>query len=174
MAMLDIILRKANFEDVEVLIKLGKTTFLETFAAQNSKENMDAYLSEGFAFKKVKSELRDTNSQFYFAVFENKEIGYLKLNFAKAQTELQDSTAMEVERIYVLNEFQGKGIGKLLYNKAIEEAKPRHANYIWLGVWEENHKALAFYEKLGFKPFDKHIFKLGNDPQTDIMMKLYV
>ena len=99
-------------------------------------------------------------------------IGYLKLNFGDTQTELKDANAVEIERIYVLNEFQGKKVGQLFYDKAIEIAIERKADYVWLGVWEENKRALNFYRKNGFLEFDKHIFKLGEDEQTDIMMKL--
>lgn len=79
---------------------------------------------------------------------------------------------MEIERIYVLKEFHGKKVGQILYEKAIELAKGIDADFIWLGVWEENPRAIRFYEKNGFSAFDKHIFQLGNDEQTDIMMKL--
>lgn len=109
---------------------------------------------------------------FYFAKCDKKVIGYLKLNFGKSQTELKDDKAVEIERIYVLNNFHGKNVGQLLYNKAIEISKQKKAKYIWLGVWEENPRAINFYKKNGFVAFDKHLFKLGNDEQTDIMMKL--
>lgn len=133
---------------------------------------MQKYLEEGFTFEKLTSELLSPNSKFYFASFENKVIGYLKLNFGQSQTELKDDKALEIERIYVLNEYHGKKVGQILYDKAIEIAKHKKADYIWLGVWEENPRAINFYKKNGFKEFDKHIFKLGEDEQTDIMMKL--
>lgn len=149
-----------------------KKTFFETFAEKNTKENMQKYLEEGFTFEKLTSELLSPNSKFYFASFENKVIGYLKLNFGQSQTELKDDKALEIERIYVLNEYHGKKVGQILYDKAIEIAKHKKADYIWLGVWEENPRAINFYKKNGFEEFDKHIFKLGEDEQTDIMMKL--
>jgi ribosomal protein S18 acetylase RimI-like enzyme len=151
---------------------LVKKTFFETFAEKNTKENMQKYLEEGFTFEKLTSELLSPNSKFYFASFENKVIGYLKLNFGQSQTELKDDKALEIERIYVLNEYHGKKVGQILYDKAIEIAKHKKADYIWLGVWEENPRAINFYKKNGFEEFDKHIFKLGEDEQTDIMMKL--
>jgi ribosomal protein S18 acetylase RimI-like enzyme len=91
-----------------------------------------------------------------------------------SQTELNDNTALEIERIYVTQAYQGKKVGQKLYEKAIQVAKDREVEYIWLGVWEENHKAIRFYTKNGFTAFDKHIFKLGDDVQTDIMMKLTI
>ena len=109
---------------------------------------------------------------FYFAKIDNKIAGYLKVNTSTAQTELHDADALEIERIYVINEFQGKKIGQILFDKAIEIAKGQSLKYIWLGVWEKNEKAIQFYEKNGLVKFDTHIFKLGSDVQTDVMMKL--
>ncbi|RZJ33041.1 MAG: GNAT family N-acetyltransferase, partial [Flavobacterium sp.] len=122
--------------------------------------------------EKLAAELADGNSKFYFAMLNDSVIGYLKLNFGSSQTELKDDNAVEIERIYVLREFLGKEVGKLLYDKAIEEAEKADADYVWLGVWEKNSRAIRFYQKNGFVEFDKHIFRLGSDEQTDIMMKL--
>lgn len=129
-------------------------------------------MTEGFSIEKLTDELNNQNSEFYFAELDNKIIGYLKLNFGQSQTELKDDKALEIERIYVLREFHGKNIGQLLYEKAIQVARQANADYVWLGVWEKNPRAINFYKKNGFIEFDKHIFKLGNDEQTDVMMKL--
>ena len=158
--------------EIEQLQKIGRQTFQETFSESNSEENMKTYLEEGFSSEKLITELNDKNSEFYFAKSDNEVIGYLKLNFGESQTELKDNKALEIERIYVSKEFHGKNIGQLLYNKAIEIAKNKKVDYVWLGVWEENLRAISFYKKNGFVAFDKHIFKLGDDEQTDIMMKL--
>lgn len=133
---------------------------------------MKDYLDKGFSIDKLTTELNDINAEFYFATIDQEIIGYLKLNFGESQTEIKDDKALEIERIYVLKEFHGKKVGQILYNKAIEIAKQKNADYVWLGVWEENQRAINFYKKNGFVEFDKHIFKLGNDEQTDIMMKL--
>jgi len=87
---------------------------------------------------------------------------------------LKDNNALEIERIYVLKEYHGKEIGQLLYNKAIEVARDKKASYLWLCVWENNERAISFYKKNGFTAFDKHIFTLGDDEQTDIMMRLFL
>ena len=163
---------KANFQDIEKLQKIGRQTFFETFSESNSEENMQKYLDGGFSIEKLTTELTDTNAEFYFAVLDEEVIGYLKLNFGDSQTELKDNKALEIERIYVSKEFHGKSVGQLLYDKAIEVAKHKNVDYVWLGVWEENPRAISFYKKNGFVEFDKHIFKLGNDEQIDIMMKL--
>lgn len=165
-------IRKVTLNDIDQLQKIGKQTFYETFSAENTEENMINYLNEGFSIEKLTTELSDKNTEFYFATLDNNVIGYLKLNFGQSQTELQDDKALEIERIYVLKEFHGKKVGQVLYEKAIEIAKEKNADYVWLGVWEENPRAISFYKKNGFVEFDKHIFKLGNDEQTDIMMKL--
>lgn len=165
-------IRKVSLNDMEKLKEIGKLTFFETFASENSEENMKEYLEKGFSTEKLKVELSDENAEFYFAELNGKIIGYLKINTGKSQTENKNENALEIERIYVLKEFHGKKVGQILYEKAIELAKEKHVAYIWLGVWEQNSRAIRFYEKNGFVPFDKHIFKLGNDEQTDIMMKL--
>ncbi|MBZ5856935.1 GNAT family N-acetyltransferase [Flavihumibacter profundi] len=165
-------LKKVTPIDISQLQKISKKTFYETFSPGNTEENMAKYLDESFSIEKLTSELNDNNAEFYFATLGNDVIGYLKLNSGQSQTELKDGKGLEIERIYVLKEFHGKNIGQILYEKAIQVAKQSNADYIWLGVWEENKRAINFYKKNGFNEFDKHIFKLGNDEQTDIMMKL--
>jgi diamine N-acetyltransferase len=168
----EIEIKKIGVTDIEQLQIIGRQTFFETFADGNTEENMQKYLEEGFTVDKLTSELTNPNSEFYFALFDNKVIGYLKINFGQAQTELKDQKALEIERIYVLKEFHGKKVGQILYDTAFNIAKQTSADYLWLGVWEENPRAINFYKKNGFVEFDKHIFKLGTDEQTDIMMKL--
>lgn len=165
-------IRKINILDLPQLQEIGISTFSETFTEHNTKEDLEKYLKESFAADKLSAELNNQYSSFYFAELNEEIIGYLKINFGDAQTELKDNKSVEIERIYVLQAYHGKKIGQLLYNKAIEIAKEHQAHYVWLGVWEENHRALQFYKKNGFVQFDTHIFKLGNDEQTDIMMKL--
>jgi ribosomal protein S18 acetylase RimI-like enzyme len=170
--MSNIEIRKVTTNDLEELQIIGRLTFYETFSSDNTEENMNKYLDESFSFTKMTTELSDNNAEVYFATIDNKVIGYLKLNFEQSQTELQDNKAVEIERIYVLKEYHGKSVEQLLLDKAIKIARQKNADYVWLGVWEKNPRAINFYKKNGFVEFDKHIFKLGNDEQTDIMMKL--
>jgi len=165
-------IKRLPLKDIDQLQKIGRQTFSETFSAGNTEENMAKYLEEGFSLEKLTAELNNINSEFYFALLNNNVIGYLKLNFGEAQTELKDDNALEIERIYVLKDFHGKSVGQMLYEKAIHVARQKNAGYVWLGVWEENPRAINFYKKNGFVEFDKHTFYLGNDEQTDIMMKL--
>lgn len=163
---------KVTINDLNELQRIGQSTFQETFVDSNSEENMKSYLENGFSFERLTAEINNKNSEFYFAKIDNEIIGYLKVNFGESQTELKDNKALEIERIYVSKEFHGKSVGQLLYCKAIEVAKQKCSEFVWLGVWEENPRAIQFYKKNGFVEFDKHIFKLGDDEQTDIMMKL--
>lgn len=165
-------IKKVTFDDIDQLQKIGRQTFYETFSTGNTEENMTKYLNESFSIDKLTTELNDKNAEFYFATHNDNVIGYLKLNFGQSQTELQDEKGLEIERIYVLKEFHGKKVGQLLFEKALKIAEEKKVDYVWLGVWEENLRAINFYKKNGFEEFDKHIFKLGNDEQTDIMMKL--
>lgn len=167
----NIVIRKAGIQDLKQLQEISTETFVQTFAEVNTKEDMEKYLSEHLSLSKLSAELNDAESDFYFAQLNDQVIGYLKTNSGAAQTELKEADGLEVERIYVLKEFKGKNVGQVLLDKAITVAHDQKAAYIWLGVWEENYRAIRFYEKNGFSVFDKHIFRLGNDEQTDLMMK---
>ena len=169
---LNITILQINDSHIAALQQIGRQTFSETFAESNTAENMAKYLEEAYSYEKLSAELNDPNSIFYFAMMEQNVIGYLKLNMGGSQTELKDNDALEIERIYVLKDFHGKKVGQLLFDKAIEIAKAQHVAYVWLGVWEENKRALHFYTKNGFIEFDQHVFVLGDEAQTDIMMKL--
>ncbi|WP_330745896.1 GNAT family N-acetyltransferase [Chryseobacterium sp. CP-77] len=169
---MEIILRQIAENEIVPLQEISKKTFFETFSEDNTQESMNIYLEKSFSKEKLFTELNDQNSEFYFAELDNEVIGYLKLNMGLSQTEDKLDNALEIERIYVLKEFHGKKVGQVLYQKALEIAVQKQVHYIWLGVWEKNDRAIAFYRKNGFKEFDKHIFRLGEEEQTDIMMKL--
>lgn len=168
---MSILIKKAAIKDLETLQNLGRETFYETFSVHNSEEEMQNYLVKSFASEKLTAEINHPESQFFIAWEEDSPVGYLKVNSGKAQTELQDETSLEIERIYVKSSHHGKKVGQVLYEKALEIAQEENKKYLWLGVWEENLRAVNFYRKNGFVQFDTHIFKLGNEEQTDLMMK---
>lgn len=157
--------------DVSILRGIARDTFIETFSEANKAEDMDRYLAKNFSEDQLARELSNPNSFFYVAEVNGNVVGYLKLNTAHAQTEPQAADALEIERIYVLSSYHGHGVGQALYHHAMSVAEDRKASYVWLGVWEHNHRALRFYEKNGLIAFGTHIFQLGNDQQTDILMK---
>ncbi|UYQ95698.1 GNAT family N-acetyltransferase [Chitinophaga horti] len=167
----EILVRQASMADWETIQRIGRQTFSETFAKDNADADMEEYLAESFSEEKLRAEFSNPDSLFYIAWQQDQPIGYLKVNTGNAQTEAQAPQAMEIERIYVLAAYHGKKVGQILYDKALEVAMARRSSYLWLGVWEENARAIRFYEKNGFVAFDKHIFKIGSDEQTDIMMK---
>lgn len=164
-------IKRITVNEREQLQQIGRQTFQETFSDSNTEENMKTYLEQSFSDEKMTAELTNKDTEFYFATHNHHVIGYLKLNFGASQTELKDPKAVEIERIYVIKEYHGENIGQRLYETAIERAKQKKANYIWLGVWEKNQRAIRFYQKNGFVVFGQHIFKLGEEEQTDLMMK---
>ena len=167
-------LEKVSITKINQLQLIGKQTFAEAFSSNNSAENIAAYLSSEFSIEKLSIQLSDQDCAFYFALFEDNIIGYLKTNFGHSQTETNHNNSLEIERIYVLKEFYGKNVGQLLLEKAIEISKEKEVDYVWLGVWEKNPRAIRFYQKNGFIAFDKHSFILGDEEQIDILMKLEI
>jgi ribosomal protein S18 acetylase RimI-like enzyme len=163
---------KITSSDIPALQAISKQTFFETFAWGNTAANMQHFLDTGFKTEKLMAEINNPHTIFYFAKTGDNIIGYIKINTGPAQTELQEEDGLEIERIYVLKEFQGQKAGQLLFDKALQIARERNAAYMWLGVWEKNTKAIAFYIKNGFIQFNSHIFRVGDEDQTDIMMKL--
>jgi ribosomal protein S18 acetylase RimI-like enzyme len=163
---------KATAKEIAIIRKLSIETFVETFAPVNKAENMEAYVESSFSEKKLINELNNKNSQFFIAYVDDIPVGYLKVNIGNSQTELKEHDGLEVERIYVQKDYHGKDVGQELFNKALEIARDLNMKYIWLGVWEQNFRAVKFYERNGFKRIGEHEFRLGDDVQMDLMMKL--
>lgn len=166
------LIKECNLEDTEKVKYISEKTFYETFSNENTEEDMENYLKENFSYEQVESEINNNGSRFYIVEHNEEVVAYMKVNFDKAQTEMGHNNTLEVQRIYVLQEYKNNHIGKRLIQKAIEIGRDNHVNYIWLGVWEHNINAIKFYQKLGFEKFDTHVFKLGEDEQTDNLMKL--
>lgn len=165
---------KATVSDLETIQKISIQTFIETFAAVNTPENIADYIKDSLNTEQLTYELNNGNSQFYLAYSDTEVVGYLKINFGDAQTESINENALEVQRIYVLQNFHGKNIGQLLLDEVKKIAQITNVDSVWLGVWEENHRAIRFYTKNGFVVFDKHVFKMGNDEQTDLLMRFEI
>ncbi|MBS1531076.1 MAG: GNAT family N-acetyltransferase [Bacteroidetes bacterium] len=156
---------------MDLLLSLSRKTFYDAFEHVNNPEDFEAYTSKAFTRDKLLSEIENPGSEFYFAIVDDKAVGYIKLNYRDAQTEFKEPDAVEIERIYVLADQQGKKIGNQLLDFAIERALEQKLRYIWLGVWEHNHNAMRFYQRNGFRVFSSHHFMVGNDRQTDILVK---
>jgi len=164
-------IRQVGLEYLDEIRNITEKTFIETFGKENTEEDIESYIKENVSREKVRQELMNPASLFYIVERNDRIVAYMKLNLEGAQTEEGYSNSLEIQRIYVLNDFKRKRIGRRLMDKAIEEAGSRQVDFVWLGVWENNTKAIAFYEKHGFTIFDKHVFKLGDDEQTDYLMK---
>jgi diamine N-acetyltransferase len=163
-------LKKCSSKDLLKLQEISCETFNETFKHQNSRENMRAYLERAYNLKQLENELSNIYTEFFFIYFNNEVAGYLKVNTNDAQSEKMGDESLEIERIYIRKEFQKHGLGKYLINKAMEIAGKENKKKIWLGVWEKNENAIAFYKKLGFVQTGAHSFYMGDEEQIDLIM----
>jgi ribosomal protein S18 acetylase RimI-like enzyme len=167
------IIRHAVVDDAQLLAELGARTFSETFAAdkRNRPEDIAAYLASSFGQGQQGAELSDSRSTFLIAEVDGVAVGYAKLRTGRAPRGVTGEKPTELVRLYVSQEWHGRGIGPALMRACIDEAKRRGYRTLWLGVWEHNQRALAFYRKWEFREAGQHIFQLGDDPQTDILME---
>jgi diamine N-acetyltransferase len=167
---MNIKIKQCTIENLPQLQEISCETFNETFKDQNSPENMNAYLERAFNVNRLEKELSTINSHFFFVYFNNEVGGYLKVNTQEAQSENMGEDSLEIERIYVRAKCQKLGLGKYLINKAIDIAVEQEKNKVWLGVWEKNENAIAFYKKLGFVQAGTHSFHMGDEEQIDFIM----
>ncbi|MDP4086731.1 MAG: GNAT family N-acetyltransferase [Bacillota bacterium] len=163
-------IKKCTLEDSSKLQEISYETFNETFKNQNTPENMNAYLERAFNLNQLEKELSNISSHFFFVYLHNEVAGYLKVNTNDAQSEEMGDESLEVERIYIRNKFQKHGLDKYLIQKAMEIAGKENKKKIWLGVWEKNENAIAFYKKMGFVQTGAHSFYMGDEEQTDFIM----
>lgn len=167
---MEVTLRKCGPADLEALRRIARETYDETFRSMNRPEVMDAYLEEAFAPARLAAELANPASEFWFLFLGGDLVGYLKVNDAPAQSDLNDPRTLEVERIYVRRAYKGKGLGTTLLRHAEALARARGKAAIWLGVWEKNAAAIAFYGTLGFRRTGGHSFRMGDELQSDLIM----
>lgn len=159
-----------TLKDLKKLQEISISTFIDSFGADNTPEDMEKYINESRSMESLKSQMQG-DSQFYFLNDGKKSIGYLKVNYGMSQTEPNLTNSIEVQQIYITKEYQNQGLGKVLLKKAMDCGLDRSLDFIWLGVWEHNSAAIRFYERQGFAKFGKHSFVLGTDVQTDLLMK---
>jgi len=176
----DIAIRKARPAENELLAEFGARAFAENFASQNTPEDMAAYLAAAFNPVRQAVELADPAGVFLLAEVEGELAGYAHLHAGPPTLEAGDPTQevpaawaqrpIELARIYAASPWIGKGVGPALMQACLDEARSRGCDLIWLGVWERNPRAQAFYRKWGFEKIGVHSFKLGGDRQTDWVM----
>jgi diamine N-acetyltransferase len=157
-------------EDAYDIAVFSQKSFYESFADTNSKENMDKFMLN-FSVPVLMEEVTSGLHTFFIAKQEGKIAGYIKLTTVQQPDEEVHHNALELARIYVDQKVLARGIGGMLMQRGLQFARDNGFELIWLGVWEHNYPAQAFYKKWGFERFSEHIFMLGDDPQNDWLMK---
>lgn len=167
---MDYKIEKINLDEVDKLEKISRLTFIETFGDGNTEEDLKIFLNKSYNQAQLLSELQRPYSEFYF-LRVNKEIaGYLKVNEKESQTEYITDNALEIQRIYLTKKFQRQGLGSVLIDFAEKIAQQKNKELVWLGVYEKNYNAQAFYKKHGYKRHGHHTFIVGNDHQIDYIL----
>lgn len=164
-------IRYAAAADAEKIAALSRQTFYDTFAAFNTREDMEKFMSESFSMEALMNEVSAAGNIFLVALMEGALVGYAKMLLSANPPELGNANAIEIGRIYAAQETIGKGVGKALMQQCLQVAAEKGKTLVWLGVWEHNQRAIDFYTKFGFEKFGEHDFVLGNDVQTDWLMK---
>jgi ribosomal protein S18 acetylase RimI-like enzyme len=164
-------IRVATQLDAALIADISRDTFYEAIAPFNSQENMDKFMNGDFSREKLMSEVGEDRHIFLLAYWDDQPAGYLKLRENTAPEALRSFNSIEIARIYVSQQVIGVGLGKALMQQSIYMARTMEKEVIWLGVWEHNHRAITFYTRWGFEKFGQHIFMLGDDAQTDWLMK---
>lgn len=168
---MELTIRIADKKDAALIAGLSRKTFYDTFAVHNTPENMDLYLSQQMTVESMIAEVEDPGNIFLLAYLDGQPAGYAQLRAASHSAALGNVSAMEIFRIYAEQSAIGKGIGKALMTRCLEMAREKGKEWIWLGVWEHNQRAIDFYTKWGFEKFGEHVFLLGRDVQKDWEMK---
>ena len=163
--------RFATSQDAELIADISRQTFYDTFASQNTVEDMNKFLNEQFTREALINEVSTKDNIFLLAYDQDEPVGYVRLRDNNNPPSLGSTNAIELARIYATPTSIGKGVGKALMQKCIELAEKGKKDFIWLGVWEKNQRAIDFYTKWGFEKFADHDFVLGNDVQKDWLMK---
>ncbi|HUR12172.1 MAG TPA: GNAT family N-acetyltransferase [Flavitalea sp.] len=167
---MEVYITTATESDVSLLTSLGRITFEQTFAHDNTAADMQLYLMQNFNESQILDEIHDPASTFIVAYVDQEPAGYAKMRENALPPGVSPSKALEIERIYAKQEFIGKKIGKALMEYCMKYARNEQYEMIWLGVWEKNVRAIHFYERWGFTVFGSHLFMLGTDAQTDLLM----
>ncbi len=166
-----IFIRIGTIDDAALIADISRQTFYETFAPLNEKEHMDKFMNEQFTKEALMKEVGDPDNIFLLAYEGNELVGYVRLRENNCPPELNNANVIEIARLYATTNSIGKGVGKALMQECIKTAVKKAKELIWLGVWQDNHRAIDFYKKWGFEIFATHVFMLGDDPQTDWLMK---
>jgi ribosomal protein S18 acetylase RimI-like enzyme len=166
---MDITLRRLNVDDAAALTKIAQQTFFDTFDGTCTEQDMQDFLQNVFSEQEHINELKDDHCLYYFAEIDGVPVGYMKfMEDYSSFAEMKKWKALELKRIYVSKEYQGKGVAQKLMDLILDHAVTNKYEVVWLGVWDQNYKAQKFYEKYGFVNSGfTHDFPIGDTPQTD-------
>jgi len=154
-----------------MLRKVAIETFIEAFAEFNTAENMEAFLKEAYHPDTLEKEWSEKGSITYLAWEENHPIGFVRLRLNDEVEKDLGKNTIELQRLYIHPDHQGRKIGSLLMEQVVDYSRKQGYDWIWLGVWERNFKAQEFYAKWGFEKFSEHVFRMGDDPQVDWLLR---
>ena len=156
-----------------MLAELSYKTFWDAFHEhpENAPEDMANYMEKAFSVEQTRRELAEDNSIFLIAEIENENAGYAKITFGNLEEGITAEKPCELNRLYSHQKFLGKGIGQALMNECFRIARENDCDVMWLGVWEFNPRAQAFYRKYDFYEVGRHVFQLGSDAQIDLLMQ---
>lgn len=164
-------IRKAKIEEVPAIRELAIEVYTDTFADSNTPENLQAFFRDSYDLEKFKTEFYEADSVLYIALDNLKIIGFLRLRKSNEVAHLLGTNTIELHRMYIHRDYHGTAVARKLIEQAFEYAKKKNYEWMWLGVWEKNPRAQKFYAKWGFERFSEHIFQMGDDPQTDWLLK---
>ena len=164
--------RTLNISDAQALLNFAKNAFIDSYGHLNTPENMAIYINANFTFDKIENELSDSTNIFRGIFSEKKLVAYTKLQPNSYDDSNPTLKAIELERIYVAKELHRLKMGERLMNQCKTYAKSNGYSELWLGVWDQNEKAIGFYKKMGFEIFSSHVFVLGTEKQNDYLMKI--
>jgi ribosomal protein S18 acetylase RimI-like enzyme len=167
----EITIRRAGPSDCVLLAEFGAKAFRDAFGADNTPENMEAYLRGAFAPDIQAGELAEGGTTFLIAESDGGAVGYARLRKGGVQGVITGDRPVEIVRFYSASEWIGKGVGSALMVACLEHAVQMGHDVIWLDVWEHNPRAIAFYRKWGFRTVGTQAFQLGDDLQTDLLMQ---
>lgn len=165
---MNLVIREATTNDAALIADLSRQTFYETFAAHNTKEDMEKFMREQFTRADLMAEVGAPGNTFLLAYVAGEPVGYARL---REDIENMDDNRLEIARIYSVQLMVGKGIGKALMQACMDVAHAKKKKTVWLGVWEKNDRAIRFYTAWGFEKVGVHNFMLGNDVQHDWIMQ---
>lgn len=166
-------IKRATTEDINTLVQVARKSFYDTFSqfSENSPEDLQSYLDKFYTVEALSEEFAETDNTYFVAEIDGQLVGYAKLKQHSREQGVNGNNPIELCRLYNLQEYIGKGVGKALMQKCLDFAEKNWHDTIWLGVWENNNHAINFYRKFSFEKCGQHIFQLGTDSQTDWLMQ---